>query len=163
MPEADWWRSFHNQEFTQFIERALAQNHDVRREVVSRVLEGRAPVTTAGAGLYPQLNVQGSYTNLAISKNTLAGLGLATGQQPKPQIFATPGSSFDLWNGAADLRWELDVWGRIRRGLEAASAEAQAIEQEPAPLPDIDRRCRRRRHTFASANWMSKSKSPAAP
>ncbi|MCE3222091.1 MAG: Efflux transporter, outer rane factor lipoprotein [Nitrospira sp.] len=129
IPEADWWRSFHNQELTEFIERALAQNHDVRR-AVSRVLEGRASVTTAGAGLYPQLNVQGSYTNVAISKNTLAGLGLATGQQPTPQVFATPGSSFDLWNGAADLRWELDVWGRIRRGLEAASAEAHAIEQD---------------------------------
>lgn len=129
IPEADWWRSFHNQELTEFIERALDQNHDVRR-AVSRVLEGRASVTTAGAGLYPQLNVQGSYTNVAISKNTLAGLGLATGQQPTPQVFATPGSSFDLWNGAADLRWELDVWGRIRRGLEAASAEAHAIEQD---------------------------------
>lgn len=129
VPEADWWHAFHNQELTQFIERALAQNHDVRR-AVSRVLEGRAAVTTAGAGLYPQLNVQGSYTNISISKNTLAGLGLATGQQPRPQVFATPGSSFDLWNGATDLRWELDVWGRIRRGLEAASADAQAIEQD---------------------------------
>ncbi len=129
MPEADWWQAFHNQELAQFIERALSRNHDVRR-AVSRVLEGRAAVTTAGAGLYPQLNVQGSYTNLAISKNTLAGLGLAVGQQPGPQVFATPGSSFDLWNGAADLRLELDLWGRIRRGLEAASAESQATEQD---------------------------------
>jgi NodT family efflux transporter outer membrane factor (OMF) lipoprotein len=128
-PEADWWRAFRNEELTQFVERALAQNHDVRR-AVSRVIEGRASVTTAGAGLYPQLNVQGSYTNISVSKNTLAGLGLATGQQPGPQVFARPGSSFDLWNGAADLRWELDVWGRIRRGMEAASADAQAIEQD---------------------------------
>jgi multidrug efflux system outer membrane protein len=128
-PEADWWRAFQNEELTQFVERALAQNHDVRR-AVSRVIEGRASITTAGAGLYPQLNVQGSYTNISVSKNTLAGLGLATGQQPGPQVFARPGSSFDLWNGAADLRWELDVWGRIRRGMEAASADAQAIEQD---------------------------------
>ncbi|MCS6290807.1 MAG: efflux transporter outer membrane subunit [Nitrospira sp.] len=129
MPEADWWQAFHNEELTRFVERALAQNHDVRR-AVSRVLEGRASVTTAGAGLYPQLNVQGNYSNIVVSKNTLAGLGLATGQQPGPQVFAKPGSSFDLWNGAADLRWELDVWGRIRRGMEAASADAQAIEQD---------------------------------
>ncbi len=128
-PSADWWQAFRNEELTQFIERALAQNHDVRR-AVSRVIEGRAAVTTAGAGLYPQLNVQGSYTNISVSKNTLAGLGLATGQQPGPQVFAKPGSSFDLWNGAADLRWELDLWGRIRRGMEAASADAQAIEQD---------------------------------
>ncbi len=128
-PDADWWKTFRNEELTTFVERALAHNHDVRR-AVSRVMEGRASVTTAGAGLYPQLNVQSSYTNIAVSKNTLAGLGLATGQQPGPQVFARPGSSFDLWNGAADLRWELDVWGRIRRGMEAASADAQAIEQD---------------------------------
>ncbi|MDR4472558.1 MAG: hypothetical protein MRJ92_07870 [Nitrospira sp.] len=66
---------------------------------MSRVLEVAQPLTTAGAGLYPQLNVQGSYTNISVSKNTLAGLGLATGQQPGPQVFAKPGSSFDLWRG----------------------------------------------------------------
>ncbi len=128
-PDADWWKAFRNEELTTFVERALARNHDVRR-AVSRVMEGRASVTTAGAGLYPQINVQSSYTNISVSKNTLAGLGLATGQQPGPQVFARPGSSFDLWNGAADLRWELDVWGRIRRGMEAASADAHAIEQD---------------------------------
>lgn len=128
-PEAQWWRAFRNEELTGFIEQALASNHDVRR-AVSRLVEGRASVTTAGAGLYPQINVQGSYTNISISKNTLAGLGLATGKQPGPQTFAAPGSGFDLWNGAADLRWELDVWGRIRRGMEAAEADAHAIEQD---------------------------------
>ncbi|MFO0765201.1 MAG: efflux transporter outer membrane subunit [Nitrospiraceae bacterium] len=122
-------RAFRNEDLTGFIEQALASNHDVRR-AVSRLVEGRASVTTAGAGLYPQINVQGSYTNISISKNTLAGLGLATGKQPGPQTFAAPGSGFDLWNGAADLRWELDVWGRIRRGMEAAEADAHAIEQD---------------------------------
>ncbi|QOJ36364.1 MAG: efflux transporter outer membrane subunit [Nitrospira sp.] len=129
MPEAEWWRAFQNEELTRFIGQALTRNHDVRR-TISRVLEGRASVMTAKAGLYPQVNVQGAYTNLTISKNTLAGLGLANNQQPGPQVFAAPGTSFDLWNGAADLRWELDVWGRIRRGMEAASAEAQAVEQD---------------------------------
>lgn len=129
LPEADWWHAFQNDELTDLIERALEQNHDVRR-AVSRVMEGRASVLSAGAGLYPQLNLQGSYTNTAISKNTLAGLGLASGARPGPQTFATPGTSFDLWNAGADLRWELDLWGRIRRGMEAASAEAGGIEQD---------------------------------
>ena len=79
-PSADWWQAFRN-ENSPTIERALAQNHDVRR-VASRVIEGRAAMTTAGAGLYPQLNVQGSYTNISISKNTLAGVGSGHGQQP---------------------------------------------------------------------------------
>lgn len=128
-PEAAWWNTFQNDELTGLIERALEHNHDVKR-AVARILEGRASVLSATAGLFPQLNVSSAYTNIAVSKNTLAGLGLATGQRPGPQVFATPGTTFDLWNGALDLRWEIDFWGRIRRGREAAQADTQAIEQD---------------------------------
>ena len=128
LPDAEWWLAFQNDELAGLIERALAQNHDVRRAAF-RVLEGQAIMVSAGAGRYPQINVQGSYSNLAISKNTLAGLGLASGNAT-PQTFATPGTSFSLWNAVADLRWELDFWGRIRRSLEAATAEAESLEQD---------------------------------
>lgn len=128
-PEAEWWKAFQNDELTGLIERALQQNHDVKR-AVARVIEGRASVMSAAAGLYPQVNLSSSYSNIAVSKNTFAGLGLATGQQPGPQTFATPGTNFELWNSALDLRWEMDFWGRIRRGREAANADAQAIEQD---------------------------------
>ncbi len=128
-PEAEWWKAFQNEELSGLIERALQQNHDVKR-ALARVLEGRASVMSAAAGLYPQMNLSSSYTNIDISKNTLAGLGLATGQRPGPQVFATPGTTFELWNSALDLRWEMDFWGRIRRGREAAAADAQAIEQD---------------------------------
>lgn len=128
-PEATWWKAFQNDELSELIERALQDNHDVKR-AVARILEGRASIMSATAGLFPQLNLSGSYTNIAVSKNTLAGLGLATGQRPGPPIFATPGTTFDLWNGAMDLRWEIDFWGRIRRGREAAQAETKAIEED---------------------------------
>jgi NodT family efflux transporter outer membrane factor (OMF) lipoprotein len=129
LPEADWWNAFQNDELTNLIEQALQQNHDVRR-AVSRVIEGRAGVISAGASLYPQVNLQSSYSRTEISRNTLAGLGLASLNRPGPQTFATPGTGFDLWNAGADLRWEIDLWGRIRRGREAASAEADGIEQD---------------------------------
>lgn len=127
--DPEWWRAFKNDELTGLIEQALQRNHDVKR-AVARLLEGRAAVMSATAGGYPQVNLQGSYSNIAVSKNTLAGLGLASGRQPGPQVFATPGSTFDLWNGALDLRWELDLWGRIKRGEEAATADARALEQD---------------------------------
>jgi NodT family efflux transporter outer membrane factor (OMF) lipoprotein len=128
-PEAEWWKAFQNEELTELIDKALRQNHDVKR-ALSRVLEGRASVLSASAGLYPQLNLSGSYNRIEISKNTLAGLGLATGQQPGPQVFAAPGTGFNLWNSALDIRWEMDFWGRIRRGREAADYDARAIEQD---------------------------------
>jgi NodT family efflux transporter outer membrane factor (OMF) lipoprotein len=132
VPETAWWQAFQNEELTALIERALEHNHDVR-QAAFRVLEGRAIVMAAGAGMYPQVNVQGAYSRVQISKNTVAGLGLAKARVAPagaPQTFADPGKEFDLWNAFADLRWELDLWGRIRRGMEAASAEADAIEQD---------------------------------
>jgi NodT family efflux transporter outer membrane factor (OMF) lipoprotein len=128
-PEAAWWKTFQNDELSELIEQALQHNHD-RKRAVARILEGRASVMSATAGLLPQVNLSSAYTNIAVSKNTLAGLGLATGQRPGPSIFATPGTTFDLWNGAMDLRWEIDFWGRIRRGREAAQAETKAIEED---------------------------------
>ncbi len=129
LPEARWWTEFRNDELTGLIDRALANNHDARR-AVARVMEGRASLLAAGTGLYPQLNVTGQYQRIEISKNTLAGLGIASGGGGMPQTFATPGKGFDLFNASTDLRWELDLWGRIRRGMEAASAEADGIEQD---------------------------------
>ena len=132
LPDATWWQVFQNEELTALIERALEHNHDVR-QAAFRVLEGRAIVISAGAGLYPQLNVQGTYSRVQISKNTIAGLGLAKARvnpAGAPQTFANPGQGYDLWNAFADLRWELDLWGRIRRGMEAASADSEAIEQD---------------------------------
>lgn len=128
-PDTEWWQAFRNDELTGLITRGLEHNHDIKR-AAARVLEGRAVVLSATAGLYPQVNLQSAYSSIGVSKNTLAGLGLATGAPPGPQVFARPGSTFNLWNGAMDLRWELDLWGRIRRGEEAAAADAQAVEHD---------------------------------
>ena len=124
VPEVSWWQGFHNDELNQLIEQALERNHNVR-EASYRVLEGRALALAAGAGLYPQADFEGAYSRIRRSENILVS---PTGVSPEG--FAPPGSSFDLWTANIDLRWELDMWGRIRRNMEAASAEAVALEMD---------------------------------
>ena len=130
-PAGDWWRLFGNDELDRLIDQALQHNHDVRRAAF-RVMEARAVMVSSRAGLFPQLNAVGSVADIQISKNTLAGLGLATTTAPgtTPQSFATPGKQYTLYNTAMDLSWELDLWGRIRRGLEAATADAEALDHD---------------------------------
>ncbi|RMH35230.1 MAG: efflux transporter outer membrane subunit [Nitrospirae bacterium] len=120
-PSAEWWTVFQDEELTRLVELALQNNHDVR-EAGYRVLEARALVTAAGAGLYPQLNVAGSYSRIRRSETILVGPTSGA-----PEGFAPPGANFDIWNALLDLRWELDLWGKIRRSLEAAEAEAEAV------------------------------------
>ncbi len=123
-PEVTWWEAFQNDELNGLIEQALAHNHDVR-EASFRVLEARALAVGAGAALYPQVSLDGSYTRIRRSENILVAPVDAT-----PQGFAPPGADFDVWNAAIDLRWELDLWGRIRRNQEAFAAEASASAME---------------------------------
>jgi len=122
VPEADWWRTFANDELNGLIEQTLDRNHDLRKAGF-RVLEARAIAYGSGAGLYPNLSLNGDYTRIRRSETILVA---PTGGAP--QGFAPPGANFDIWRAAIDLRWELDLWGRIRRGQEAFSAEALSSE-----------------------------------
>ncbi len=122
LPDVSWWRVFQNDELNHLIEQALERNHDVR-QAGFRVLEARALAQGAGAGLYPNVSIDGTYTRVRRSETIL--VAPTGGSAPG---FAPPGSSFNLWNAALDLRWELDLWGRIRRSQEAFSAEAFASD-----------------------------------
>ncbi|NKB82139.1 MAG: efflux transporter outer membrane subunit [Nitrospirales bacterium] len=128
LPEAEWWEAFHNEELSWLIRVALRRNHDLR-EAALRVMEGRTLVMAAGTGLYPQVNVNGAYTRVRRSETILVNP-----TNGNPESFAPPGADFDIWNAVVDLRWELDLWGRIRRGMEAASAEWDGLEQDRRAL-----------------------------
>ena len=124
LPEVNWWEGFKNEELSRLINLALEKNHNIQ-EASLRVLEGRALTTASGAGLYPQVNVNGSY-----SRNRRSETILVSPTGGAPAGFAPPGANFDVWSALLDLRWELDLWGRIRRGMEAVEADAGALEME---------------------------------
>ncbi len=73
--------------------------------------EFAAQASVARSGFFPQVAL-----NARAGKNQLA-VG---------SFGATP---FDVFAGTLDLQWELDVWGRIRRGFQAARADERASEE----------------------------------
>ncbi len=121
-PEVSWWEAFQSEELNQLINRAVNGNHDVR-QAGYRIMEARAIAKGAGAGLYPNLSLEGSYRRVRRSETILVA---PTGGSA--QGFAPPGANFNIWDTGLDLRWELDLWGRIRRSQEGFSAEAWANE-----------------------------------
>src|SRR5262249_38853548 len=116
-PQTDlWWKSFHDAELDSLIERAVEANYDLQL-ATARVEESRAATGFARSGYSPQVG-----GGAAVSRDR--GLGVA-GPEGKP--FAYEANAYNLNSSAS---WEIDLFGRIKRGVEAAKGELGAAEQD---------------------------------
>jgi hypothetical protein len=104
-----WLDLFHDSTLVNLVRTALEQNRDLRT-AVGRIHEFRAEVGVARSPLFPELSVNGS-----VSTNQVA-------------IGSFPPTSYDAYRLTGDVAWELDFWGRTRRGIEAARADLASEE-----------------------------------
>jgi multidrug efflux system outer membrane protein len=111
---ATWWQSFDDPLLNSVIGQALASNLD-EKIALARVREERAYVTISRAGLYPSVDMSGSYTRQRYSANTPFGFF--------PQLLPRDENTYE---SGFDASWELDVFGGLRRGVEASKAELAA-------------------------------------
>jgi NodT family efflux transporter outer membrane factor (OMF) lipoprotein len=117
---ASWWNGFDDPELSELINRALAQNLDVEA-AGARIREARLREIVAGASGLPQVDAQASVTRQRISEHAIpAPPGAGGGQQAG--AFGIPGSEFTTWRAGFDASWEIDLFGKTRRSVEAARA-----------------------------------------
>ena len=119
---ANWWSAFGDPELDALVRRALAQNLDLQA-AEARIREARARETLAGAAALPQVDAQGSLTRQRISENALPVPPGSGGQQGG--AFGLPGSEFTTWRAGFDAGWEIDLFGRTRRSVEAAKERTE--------------------------------------
>jgi NodT family efflux transporter outer membrane factor (OMF) lipoprotein len=117
---ASWWSGFNDDSLTRLIELALVQNLDVEA-ATSRIAESRALERAAGAAAMPQVSAQASAARQRISENAIP---VPPGSGSSPGAFGLPGSEFNTFRVGFDAGWELDLFGRTRRSVEAASARS---------------------------------------
>ncbi len=118
---ANWWTGFGDAQLSELVDRALAQNLDVET-AAARIREARARETVAGAAAQPQVNASASVTRQRISENAIP---LPPGGQ-QGGTFGLPGSEFTTWRPGFDASWEIDLFGKTRRSIEAARAHTAA-------------------------------------
>jgi multidrug efflux system outer membrane protein len=111
-----WWRLFNDRELTRLIEQALSANNDLAA-AMARVQTSRALIGVDRARLFPTLNLNG---------NT----GISRASQDATASKLPPGITIDLesqhYRSTFDLAYDPDLWGRNKRLLEAATAQAAA-------------------------------------
>ena len=114
-----WWQSFGDQTLNGLLERAQIQNLTLR-EAYERVVEARANFRLQGGQLKPNGNLFAAYSYNKNSPNS------------RPFISETSlnGEPFNLFDLGGDATWEIDLFGRIARQLEAADAEMKFQEND---------------------------------
>jgi NodT family efflux transporter outer membrane factor (OMF) lipoprotein len=124
-----WWVSFNDSLLTQLIKRAEFGNLDLQA-AVGRVAEARAIRGVAKGGYWPDIVLGGAYSYQTLSENGLQGA------QAPPDDGSGGGATslltepFDSWSAGLSLSWEIDLFGRIRRTVEAADAQLQASVED---------------------------------
>src|SRR5947207_9601328 len=118
-PLDQWWMGFRDPELTRIVKRALDQNLDLAA-AMTRVQQARAAAQGAGARRLPSGSLNASTTSLYQSTEGMTGrLGSHLPGYSRTQNY------YDLGFIAS---WETDLFGGLKKGAEAATAEAQAAE-----------------------------------
>jgi multidrug efflux system outer membrane protein len=108
---AAWWTILNDPGLSGLIDRAVSGNLDLKK-ALARVREARARRGVAKADLFPTLDATGSATWSRSSKDTGTG------------------KTSDLYAASFDAGWELDIFGGVRRSVEAAEADLQASQED---------------------------------
>lgn len=114
--EVRWWQSFDDPELTSLVDRLARQNLDLQA-AAERIRQARGARDIAASQGLPHLNGRGTYERTRISPNGEASL-----EEPAP---GAP-LEFNLFRSALSAAWEIDLFGRVRRAVEAANATTEA-------------------------------------
>ncbi len=141
--DPNWWESFNDPELTKLETLAVSQNLDLQI-ATERLLEAEAQAQITGAVLYPSLGGAASYTREGPSKegifNAFGGgasastsaASVASGAAGSVGGGAFSASSIaplDLYQYGLQSMYDLDLWGKNRRAVEAAIAAARGSEE----------------------------------
>ncbi|WP_275554040.1 efflux transporter outer membrane subunit [Mixta sp. Marseille-Q2659] len=125
----DWWKSFNDPQLNSLIDRAIAGNLSLQQAVL-RIAGAREQLSQARGGLFPSINGSASAQKQQLgAKGMLESNGVYSQlDQNAPELRSSLDSltqPVSLYQGSFDASWELDLWGKVRRQVEAADAQQQ--------------------------------------
>lgn len=114
--ETNWWHGFHDPQLERLVALASTNNLDLR-VATARLREARELWTLARFDFAPTVEANATYRNSQTSAGAIAF---------NPNLSRHLRHN-ELYRAGFDATWELDLWGRVRRGVEAARATVEAV------------------------------------
>ena len=138
LADLPWWEVFKDPVLQELTREALRNNYDLRTAAAPSG-GGAGQIGVARSFLYPQVGFNGGGSVQQVSRLS----------EP-PQSFGAS-RTFQNWAAGFGMAWEMDVFGRVRREAEAASAVYFASERPAWCNDHLDRRYRPVLFHFARA------------
>ena len=110
---ARWWTLFDDPTLDSLIEQAVESNLDLK-QAEARIRQARAARGVAASGIGPTADTTAAYQR--------SGSGGGTGGKSE-------GNISNHYQAGFDAGWELDIFGGVRRAIEAADADLQAAQE----------------------------------
>jgi NodT family efflux transporter outer membrane factor (OMF) lipoprotein len=116
--DSQWWQQLGDPQLTALVERAAKANLDVRI-ASNRLEQSRLMRQVTGSEQLPGISASGAYKR---ARNSSVGILDESSEEGR--------APFELWSSAVDASWEVDLWGHVRRSVEAADAEVQLTQAQ---------------------------------
>ena len=129
-----WWKALNDPILTSLVGRAIESNLDLR-QAEARIRQARATRGVAASGLWPEIDTTGAYSRRhspapsSGSQGAAPPSGTSTGGTSSTSAGATSAST-NLFQVGLDAAWELDIFGGVRRNIEASTADMQAAMED---------------------------------
>ncbi|HEY2464791.1 MAG TPA: efflux transporter outer membrane subunit [Steroidobacteraceae bacterium] len=140
-PDTAWWGQFHDEQLDRLEDQAASGNLGLKVAYL-RILEARIQVQAARAQGLPSLNGTASYTREQFGLAGIAkakGLDSASTPPAVQDLVSSLEKPTNLYQLGFDASWELDLFGKVRRSVEAADAQSrQAVESKNDLLVSLE-------------------------
>jgi len=117
LADLPWWEVFRDPVLQELTKEALSNNYDLRA-AAARVEEARSQIGVVRSFLYPQVNFN------------FGGSAQQVSRASDPTQAFGANRNFQNWLTGFGMIWEIDVFGRIRRESEAATADYVSTEMD---------------------------------
>lgn len=114
LPKGEWWTVFNDRELNRLEALTVAHNNNLRA-AMARVDQALAVSRANMAAFAPEVTLNGN-----------AQRERTSGNLPTPVPVTIPSAHINTFNVPLQLTYEIDLWGRVRRMVESARAQAQA-------------------------------------
>ncbi|WBO23163.1 efflux transporter outer membrane subunit [Sphingomonas abietis] len=119
----NWWEMFQDPALDRLIKDAFAYNTDIR-VAAGNLRKARGALSEAQAGRLPTTTPSAGYSRERVGADSVtAGNGIATGADGGPSHY-----DFNYYQAGFDASYELDLFGRVSRSIEASRGDAMAAQ-----------------------------------